>query len=287
MNLGIIFGLLASSFFAFSYISLKKSYEEFSPSVSFLLDALLGLLIWIPVSLFFGINSSNFLTILPWAIASAILSEAYFFFVLSKGEVSITGTILASYPIYTAILSRYINSEILNGSQLIAISLTIIGTLIVAIEKNFNSKDLRKKNYIFWALSGAIAVGLSDSLSKNIIDKINLQDFLFVLAFVQLPVALTYLKIEKEKVSHLANLVTNFAKYKFGFVGSLLNVLGVLFLWLSFNETYASIASPLTATYPAIMVILAHFFLKEKIQRKDYFGIFLVIAGVFSLTLIS
>ena len=72
--------------------------------MAFLLDSLFGLLIWIPVALFFGVNSNNFLTILPWAVASAILSEAYFFYVLSKGEVSITGTILASYPIYTAIL---------------------------------------------------------------------------------------------------------------------------------------------------------------------------------------
>lgn len=96
MNLGILFGLTASLFFAFSYISLKRSYEEFPPSVAFFLDALFGLLIWIPVALSLGINTNVFLTVLPWAVASAILSEAYFFYVLSKGEVSITGTILVA-----------------------------------------------------------------------------------------------------------------------------------------------------------------------------------------------
>ncbi len=286
MNLGILFGLTSSLFFAFSYISLKRSYKEFQPSVAFLFDSLFGLLIWIPVALRFGININVFLDVLPWAIVSAILSEAYFFYVLSKGEVSITGTILASYPIYTAILSRFINNEILTGPQLVAVFVTIVGTLIVSIEKNFNVRDLKNKNYIFWALSGAIAVGLSDSLSKHAIDKISLQDFLFALALVQVPVALVYLKVEKETPSHFINLIKNFSRYKFALLGSLLNILGVLFLWLAFSQTLASIASPLTATYPVLMVILAYLLLKEKINRKDYVGIFLVLAGILLISIV-
>ncbi|OQA43289.1 MAG: 4-amino-4-deoxy-L-arabinose-phosphoundecaprenol flippase subunit ArnE [Parcubacteria group bacterium ADurb.Bin305] len=287
MNPGIFFGLFAAFLFAFSLISLKKSFEEFPPSVAFLCDAVFGLVIWVPVSLILGVNPINFLSILPWALASAILSEAYYFYVLSKGEISLTGTILASYPIYTAILSRFINNEILNGPQIRAILITIIGTLIVTLDKNINLKDLKKKDYIFWALSGAIAVGLSDSLSKNAIDRISLQDFLFILAFVQVPVAVVYLKLEKEKLSHLRDLTKDIGKYKFALVGSLFNILGVLFLWISFSEIYASIASPLTATYPVLMVILAYIFLKEKVNKKDYFGIILVLIGIITLSRVS
>lgn len=287
MNPGILFGLSAAFLFAFSLISLKKSFEEFPSSVAFLWDAVFGLVIWVPISLILGVNSYNFLSIFPWALASAILSEAYYFYVLSKGEISLTGTILASYPIYTAILSRFINNEILNSPQIRAILITIIGTLIVTLDKNINLKDLKKKNYIFWALSGAIAVGLSDSLSKNAIDRISLQDFLFMLAFVQIPVALVYLKLEKENLSHLLELTKNIGKYKFALAGSLFNILGVLFLWISFSEIYASIASPLTATYPALMVILAYIFLKEKVNKKDYFGIALVLIGIITLSWVS
>ncbi len=286
MNLGILFGLTSSLFFAFSYISLKRSYKEFQPSVAFLFDSLFGLLIWIPVALRFGININVFLDVLPWAIASAILSEAYFFYVLSKGEISITGTILASYPIYTAILSRFINNEILTSPQLVAVLVTVVGTLIVSIEKDFKVRDLNKKSYIFWALSGAIAIGLSDSLSKHVIDKISLQDFLFALALVQVPVSLVYLKVEKETPSHFINLIKNFSKYKFALLGSLLNILGVLFLWLAFSQTLASIASPLTATYPVLMVILAYLLLKEKINRKNYVGIFFVLAGILLISIV-
>lgn len=286
MYSGILFGLLSSIFFSFGYISLKRSYSEFPPSVAFMFDSLFGVLIWMPIALFLKIDLNNFLAVLPWAILSAILSEAYFFYVISKGEISITGTILASYPIYTIILSRFINNEILNSTQILAIILTIFGTLIVSTEK-LNFKDFKKRKYILWAISGAVAVGLSDSLSKNAINRIGIQDFLFALALVQIPVALIYLKLEKQKISSLTNSLKYFSKYKFSIIGSFLNVIGVLLLWLAFNFTFASIASPLTATYPVLMVILAHFLLKEKINKKDYFGITLVLIGIIILSFVS
>jgi drug/metabolite transporter (DMT)-like permease len=223
---------------------------------------------------------TNILNITIWAFVSAILSEAYFFFVLSKGEVSITGTLLASYPIYTALFSRFINNESLNLLQFLAISITIIGTLIVSTEGKIKIKDLKKRDYVFWALSGAIAVGLSDSLSKRAIDQVSMQDFLVALAVVQLPISLVYLKLEKQSFKEIIKSVKKLEKYRFAILGSVLNVVGVLFLWLSFENTLASIASPLTATYPVLMVILAHFLLKEKIKRKDYLGIALVLVGV-------
>lgn len=248
-------------------------------------DALFGILIWIPFALIQGISLGNIREVFIWAIISAILSEAYFFFVLSKGEVSITGTLLASYPIYTALFSRFINHEILSPLQLLAILLTVTGTLIVSSQKDFSLKDFKKKEYVLWALSGAIAVGLSDSLSKNAIDKVSMQDFLFSLAIVQLPVALIYLKIEKQKLNKLFESVRNYKKYKYAIFGSLLTVMGVLFLWLSFANTLASIASPLTATYPVLMVALAYYFLKEKIMKKDYYGILLVFIGILVISI--
>lgn len=286
MNIGIIFGLLSSVFFAFSYISLKKSYEEFPPSVAFLLDAIFGLIIWIPFALYLGVTSSNIWNVLVWAILSAVLSEAYFFFVLSKGEISITGTLLASYPIYTAIFSRFINDEILSTLQIMAISITIIGTIIVSTENNFKFKDFNKKGFVLWALSGSLAIGLSDSLSKNAIDRISMQDFLFALALVQLPIALIYLKLEKQSIRYVTKAIKDYRKYKFPIFGSLLNVIGVLLLWLAFKNTLASIASPLTAIYPVLLVILAYYLLKEEIQKKDYYGIALVAIGVIIISIV-
>ena len=107
--MGILFGLLAAISFAFCYVSLKKSYEEFPPSVAFFFDMVLGIFLWIPFSLILGFDFSHLGMVFVYALISAILSEAFFFYVLSKGEISVTGTILASYPIYTIFFSLFIN----------------------------------------------------------------------------------------------------------------------------------------------------------------------------------
>jgi drug/metabolite transporter (DMT)-like permease len=103
--MGIIFGLLASLSQAISYTLLKRSYRELAPSVAFLFDACFGLLIWIPFAFYIGFDFNHLPLVMIYALISALLSEAFVFYVLSKGEISLTGTIFSSYPIYTILFS--------------------------------------------------------------------------------------------------------------------------------------------------------------------------------------
>ena len=281
--MGIIFGLLAALSQAISYTFLKKSYEELPPSVAFLFDACFGLLIWVPFALIIGFNFSHLPLVAIFALISALLSDAFVFYVLSKGEISITGTIFASYPVYTILFSLFINHERLLPLHWLFVGVTILGTVIVSLPEKISRLELRKKAIILWGLAGAMAVGLSDSLSKNVIDQTSAEAFLFALAFSQLPVALVYLKLEKQKLSQFKDTLKKFNLYKFALIGSLITVISVLFLWLAFQDTYASIASPLTATYPGIMIILAYFFLKERVKQKDLLGLIIIIFGIIGI----
>ena len=281
--MGIVFALFASFFQAAGYVSLKKSYQELQPSVAFLYDAVFGLVIWIPFALIVGFDFSHLPLVLLFAFISAVLSEAFVFYVFSKGEVSITGTIFSSYPIYTILFSFFINNERLTSYHWLFVALTIVGILTVSFPERISKSEFRKKAIILWGLAGALAVGFSDSLSKNVIDRTSAQAFLFALAFAQLPVALTYLRLEKQPLSQFKQTIEKFDKYKYAILGSFMNIVAVLFLWLAFQETLASIASPLTATYPAIILILAYLFLKERISRKDLLGLSVIIIGVIGI----
>ena len=282
--MGIIFGLLAALAQAIGFTLLKKSYEELPPSVAFLFDACFGLLIWIPFALVMGFNFSHIPLVLLFALISALLSEAFVFYVLSKGEISITGTIFSSYPIYTILFSLFINHEKLLPWHWFFVGLTILGTIVVSWPEKITKQELKKKMIILWGVAGAMAVGLSDSLSKNVIDKTSAEAFLFALAFAQVPVALVYLKLEKQKIGQFKNIISQFKKYQYSIYGSFFSVITVLFLWLAFQDTFASIASPLTATYPGIMIVLAYFFLKERVKLKDLIGLLIVIAGVIGIS---
>src|SRR5690606_12558513 len=130
-----------------------------------------GLLIWIPFSLILGFNFSDVPKVLVYAFISGILSEAFVFYVLSKGEISITGTIFASYPVYTIIFAILLLGESLQPMHWLFVFITIIGTLIASLPKKIIKSELRKKAYVFWAVAGAVAVGLSDTISKGVIDQ--------------------------------------------------------------------------------------------------------------------
>src|SRR4030042_3843359 len=267
--MGIVFGLLAALGQAFGYVSIKKSFRELNPSIAFFFDACFGLLLWIPFVLFIGINFSQLPIVAGFALLSALLSEAFVFYALSKGHLSISGTIFAAYPIFSIFFSYFLNNERLLFWHWLFVGLTIIGVIIVSLPKKFKKEEFKEKLYIIWPLAAAITVGLSDTLSKGIIDKTSAETFLFALAFAQVPVAISYLLVTKQSLGQFEIALKEINKYKFAVLGSFLNIVAVLFLWLAFSSTYASIASPLTAAYPALLVYTSYVFLKEKPSVRE------------------
>ncbi|HEX7017548.1 MAG TPA: DMT family transporter, partial [Patescibacteria group bacterium] len=246
--MGIFYGIFASLSFSLFYTFLKKSYEDFPPSIAFFFDMLLGLVIWIPFSLFLGFEVSDLPQVAIYAAISALLSEAFSFYVVSKGEVSLTGTIFSSYPIYTILFALILLGETLSLEKSIVVGITLFGSLLAALPQKLTWDDFKQKSFILWAVAGAIAAGFSDTLSKGIIDQTSAAAFLFCLALFQVPLSLAYLKIEKQSLNQFGTIFQNIGKYSYSLLGALFNALGLIGLWLAFEHTQASIASPLTGS---------------------------------------
>lgn len=285
--LGIIIAIMSAVFMAAMQILLKKSYKELDPSVAFFFDALFGVLIWIPVGFIFGATVDGVVNCLVYAIISAVLSEAFVFYALSKGDLSVSTVMIATYPIYTLLFSRYINNEILSVEQLVFIILTVLGTILTCFDKDFKIKNLKKLSMLIPILS-AVAIGLSDTLTKKVINETSSFNFLVAIAIVQIPVALIYLKIAKQKFSNIfKELKSGMKEYKYSIMGSLLNVLGTGCLLVSFNYGMVSIVSPLTAIYTPFVLIYSIIFLKEKINKLNLVGIITALVGTFGIIMIG
>ena len=285
--MGILFAVLAALSQSVLWVALKKSYENLAPSIAFFFDMIMGLIVWIPFALIIGVDFSRMGEILIYAVVSGILSEAFVFYVFSKGEVSYTSTIFSTYPLFTIFFSVLLHHESLLPIQWGLVGLVILGTLLVSMPEKINKKEFAKKSFLIWPLLGALAVGVSDTLSKGIIDRTSAESFLFGLALAQIPVALGYLKYEKQVIPKLAKIRTNWNIYKYAVLGSIMNVLTVLFLWLAFERAPASIASPITASYPGFVILLAITFLREKVAKKDYVGFILIVASVMGISYFS
>ena len=138
-----------------------------------------------------------------------------------------------------------------------------------------------------WPFIAAVCIGLSDTISKGYINRSNDFSFLFSLGFVQIPVAIAYLRIEKQSlVDSVEGVIKRVKDYKFALLGGLFNIIGTGFLWLSFSFAPASIASPITGTNGALTVLLSKFLLKENISKRKYLGIVLAFVGVIGIAIL-
>lgn len=285
--MGILFAILASLGIGIANFLLKKSYASLSSSIAFFLFAIFSMLIWLPIGLIMGVNWQYALVGIGIGLISAILGQASWIFVLSKGELSVTGTLLASFPIYTVIFATLFLGERMNFPTAFCVVLSILGTLIVSAPSKFHKSELKKIGFILLAIVGAAAVGTSDTFSKYLINKASLGTFFVFVSLAQLLFALVYLRIEKEKVSQFTQIISHIKKYRFALLGSLFLVIATMLMFVAFSLTLASIASPITATYPVLTIILAMIFLKEKLTVKNGIGLLLVLLAIIGISFVS
>lgn len=285
---GVVLALFCAVFIALSQITLRKSYKDLQPSIAFFFDAIFGLFIWVPLALMMGVNFGVSLQeAIIFAVISAILSEAIVFFALSKGELAVTATVLATYPVYTVFFSRIINHEVLTPGLLFFVGVAIFGSVWASLPDKVKRTDLRLRKEIVWPFVAAICIGLSDTISKGYINRSGDFSFLFMLGFVQIPVALAYLRIERESVfKAIKGTVQKFNNYKYALLGGLFNIVGTGFLWLSFSYAPASIASPITGTSGALTVLLSHYVLRDRISLRKYIAIIITFVGIVGIVIL-
>ena len=285
--MGVILAALDSLLLGVSNVLLKRSFKDFSPSIAFFIIATLSVVLWAPVGLLFGVEFNQWVLGIIVGLVSAIFGQALYIYVLEKGEISITATILSSFSIYTIIFSMLFNHERPTSLTIFFIFLTILGTIIVSLPERFNKKEFKNINLILWAVFVAVGIGASDTLTKYYINKTSVGSFLFYVSFAQFFVSFLYLKVAKQPLNQFKEIFTRCKEYNFALLGSLCIALATLFFFLSFNYTLASIASPIAASAPIFTVILAVIFLKDRISLKNILGIVIVLYSVITIGFIN
>lgn len=286
--IGVILAIFSAIFIAIAQVSLRKSYKELQPSIAFLFDAIFGLLIWVPLALVMGVNFGfSLFEATVFAVISAILSEALFFYALSHGEIAITATVLATYSAYTVLFSWILNGETLSAGLLFFVIMAICGSAYATLPDRINRSEIKLRKEIVWPFIAALGIGLSDTISKGYINRSGDFSFLFMLGFVQIPIALAYLRLEKESINHaITGTIKKVRNYKYSLLGGFFNIVGTGFLWLSFSFAPASIASPITGANGALTVLLSYFALKSRVSRKKYIAIVITFIGIIGIAIL-
>lgn len=239
-------------------------------------------------------NFKNILIYLPVS-SMYILSMAIGYFGLKYLELSISSPIQNSSGIITSILCFFILHEELDFISLISIILIGIGLIFLGvIEKNKNNDENANKKYKigFIAFFIPIIYCIIDSLGTffdayyleisttpligftedNLELVANISyEFTFLITAI---IALVFLLIKRARTSK-ETIKTNIFAAIFETIGQ--------FFYVYAMSGNAIIAAPMVSAYCIVSMIFSRIFLKEKLTKKEYFSLALIIIGIIIL----
>jgi drug/metabolite transporter (DMT)-like permease len=273
----------AALFWALGHILLKRGFDHVPPLWNNILDKLISLILWTPIILFM---SGFKIAAPPLSIAAVVIAAAalyhFFFYAISKGQISLTGTIVAGYPLFTILLSYFFLHEQLSPMQYAGITLILIGDVTVALpDKRAGDRNCPSMGHdytwVLWGFVGALTLGVGDFLTKVSINRIGSYSHIFWLALIGNFVAGFNYLIDKRNrprppLLRRKGLAT--------LLGIVVNLIGAFFFLLAFDYGKVSLIASVSSIYPAFMALLAVRFLHERISRKQGTGIAVAILGL-------
>lgn len=220
---------------------------------------------------------------IPWLFAMGATSIGLFH-VLWNSSVVINGAAVATVfqsnaPIFVTVMAWVIWKEPLTSRKFIAIGLSIIGTLLIAIPVNFGGVEITLKGVIL-ALGSAIAYGTLSLFGKRLSVNYSLWTILlFIFGFASLSLLPFQFGLSVPSPDSavvygwfagliLISTITGFGLYTYGL-----------------GRLQASVASITATTEVPFAAILAYIFLGERLNVPQILGAISVVGGVILLSL--
>lgn len=253
-------------------VLVKRGLTHLTAWQSYTLDAVC---IAFPMWIAYGIlNGGNLFTITPLAIITSILISIMYgfnYFTFSKGDVSIAGSVISTYPIITLILAFIFLHERLNLVATLGVLLTIFGVVAISVPH----KKVRLGWWIYLALFTAIGYGCTTFMGKLVLHNLSNATYLMLLATSQVIVVMLWKLFIRDPIPRI-----RWDKFKYSIIGIILLNIGNIAFYIALQKGLASLVVPLSSSYVLIMVALSVIWLKEKVYGHQFVGIVMAVLGV-------
>lgn len=268
----------AALLWAVGGILVKKGFAGVTPLWNNILNNLLSLLVWVPAAL--ALNGFR-MPLPPWRILLVILGAAaiyqVFYYSLSKGQLALTGTIMAGYPLFTILWTHLFLGERLVSWQYGGVALLLLGGVLIALPRRLAPGAVRDLSWVLWGALGAASLGSGDFLMKLSADRIGPFANIFFLALLNnLTSGVNYLL---DRANRKKPRVRS-RSFLFSVLGIVVHLLGALAFLSAFGYGPASLVSSVSSVYPALLVLLAVLFLRERISGLQAGGIGAIVTGL-------
>ena len=299
-----LYALLVMLFWGAADLFYKKSACEEEKHTHLKTVVAVGVVMGIHAIFTLLINDLNydFKNILVYLPVSSmyIISMAVGYFGLRYLELSISSPVQNTSGIVATILCFFILKETLSLPAAIAIGIMAIGLIMLGIiEKKANeSENVEDRKYkigfiaffipIFYCIIDSLGtffdayyLELSTSplinINENTIELVaNISyELTFLIAAI---ICLIFLIIKKSK--------TNKETVKNNLLAAVLETAGQFFYVYALSGN-AIVAAPMVASYSIVSMILSRIFLKEKLTKKEYIALFIIIIGIIVLGVVE
>jgi DME family drug/metabolite transporter len=287
--LAAILALSSSFFISITTILMKKAIERTNPTSAMLVVTLVGSIIFLLISFFtiplHYLKSEALLYFVIAGIFSPALVRWLYFISLDRIGPSVSSSILATGPAFTAIIAIVLLNETITLQISLGI-LTIIGGIVI-FEWDMNNGpgfgNRNSKDLIFPLLSAlffSFAV-VTRKMGLNILDS---PIFGVAVGFITSMVIYSFVCLVSKKLRSSITIKKQDLPYFLTAGISLTAAWLTMFYALSYGD--AIIVTPLASLHPLFVLVLSYFFLGkvEKITKGILVGVGVVVAGVLLIT---
>jgi len=285
IEIGILFATTMLSFGLADFLA-KKVVDNIGPVKALFFNQIMALVPIFIISMFLSkipAISPELILLIALGAFFSIGGFIFFYKSLQKGYLSITYPIDSSWAVITVPLSIFLFGEALTSLQSMGIVITFIGIFLTSTNLNEFKKSIKliKFNGIKEAFIAMILFGLAFTLTKP---QVTLAGPLMAVLFFRLAMfayLIPWVKISKVKITLPNRIIVLFL-----LGSSLLEVLGLFCYNIGITTEYVSILSAITAMAPAVTVLLAFVFLKEKVVNNQKLGIVAVLIGLLLISIV-
>ncbi|MFC2174898.1 EamA family transporter [archaeon] len=279
---GAIFGFMAMLSLGVCDFLGKKAVDKFGDFSSLLFTQAIG---FIPALLYIIVFAE--LPLLSQESLLFIIVTAFFSFMawvlfyrgLAQGMASVIVPIVGSWGAVTTVLALLVLGEQPTSIQLLGILVIFAGVFLTAVEfKSFKQKALSAGAIL--AFAALLLFGVVGLLTDFVVEGVGPIFSFFSLRLVSLVFLASYAPLRKIKVEWPARSLW------LVLIGvAIAELFGNLFFMIGIDIGMVSIVSAIVAAYTPVTVVLAHFFLHERILTNQKLGIVLTVVGLIGVSL--
>lgn len=282
LSIGIIFGLLAMLSLGISDFLAKGLVERIGAFRTFLYQYLFGTLVALVFFLIYPVDLSlSTLLIVVLVLGGLLNALGYVFFYkgMAIEKLSILSPIVACNPIVVILLSFVILREVLSLNQGLGVVLLVVGLILVSIHTTkFKITD---KSGVFYGFLTMLSWGIALFVLGYLI-----KESYWFPAVVMFRIMTWFTGFI---IFNFRNVPLDFPK-KGGtilliLIVGLLDVMGVLSFGFGVSKGLVSVVGPISALYPAVTLVLARVFIKEKLLSVQKIGVLVILIGLVVVSL--